>query len=54
MTTLQFPRTLQEAFPSTADYACAIQRTRRTGYSTAWWVAMALISVGAAILIAMQ
>lgn len=28
-TTRKFPRTLAEAFPSSTEYACAIERTRR-------------------------
>lgn len=28
MNTRQYPRTLNEAFPKTADYACAVERRR--------------------------
>lgn len=28
MNTRSYPRTLNEAFPRTADYGCAIERTR--------------------------
>jgi len=45
MNTRQFPRTLNEAFPQTVDYASSIERSR--GYPRAWWVLMALCAVAA-------
>lgn len=44
MQTRQYPRTLNEAFPNTADYASAIERTRG-GYPRAWWIAMAICAI---------
>lgn len=45
MNTRQYPRTLNQAFPKTADYASAIERSRPAGYPTAWWIAMAICAV---------
>ena len=36
---------------SPADYACSVQRSGGTGYSPAWWVAMALIAAVATVVI---
>ncbi len=32
MNTRRYPRTLNEAFPRTAEYGCAIERTTRFNY----------------------
>lgn len=49
MNTRSYPRTLNEAFPKTADYACAVERTR--GESPAWWAAVICIAAVGAVLV---
>jgi hypothetical protein len=49
MNTRQYPRTMNEAFPRTADYACALERSR--SYPTSWWACMAVIAVVTFILL---
>lgn len=49
MNTRQYPSTLNEAFPRTADYASSIERSR--GYSRAWWIAMGICSAFAVYLV---
>lgn len=49
MNTRKYPRTMQEAFgPYTGR---EIDDTDNTGYSTAWWAALGVVSVIAMIVI---
>ena len=45
MNTRQFPRTLNEAFPKTADYASALTRTRPADRAVNWTLFAAVIVV---------
>lgn len=51
MNTRRYPRTLQEAFGPYAD--SRIEEPQDTGYSSAWWIAVSICSVVAAVVIAM-
>lgn len=43
-TTRKYPRTLREAFPYEADYACAIERTPRRSRAPRWvYVLLAML-----------
>lgn len=43
MNTRTYPRTLNEAFPGTPEYAASIERPR--GETPAWWAAVIVIAI---------
>lgn len=45
MNTRRYPRTLADAFPHTADYACSLTRTRRASNRTAWVILAVLLGL---------
>jgi len=46
-TTRRWPRTMNEAFPGGTEYACAIERSRRTDFSCVWIVLIAAALIAA-------
>ena len=52
MNTRKYPRTMQEAFPNTVEYACALDRPARYRLSTWPRIALAIaVCVGLAMLV---
>jgi len=49
MNTRMYPRTLQQAFPKTPEYACAVERPR--GETPMWWAAVICIAIVGGILV---
>lgn len=49
MNTRTYPRTLNEAFPKTADYGCAIERRRPADRAVNWALAAGVVAVILAI-----
>ena len=45
MNTRTYPRTLNEAFPKTADYGCAITRKRPADRAVNWTLALAVVAI---------
>ena len=54
MNTRQFPRTTNEAFPKTANYGCAIERTRPADRAVNWALFVGAIAVILAIRFGVQ
>lgn len=52
MQTRMFPRTLDQAFPKTAAYACALERQGSKGDRAVWWTCIVALVALAAIMIA--
>lgn len=50
-TVRSYPRTLQQAFPKTAEYADPLERYRSQDYTPAWWAAVVCIAIAGAIVV---
>lgn len=48
-TTRRYPRSLSDAFPD--ERAPAVERPAQSGYSCAWWLAMAIVAALGAVVI---